>query len=55
MTYARDPRVDDYIDALPAWKQAICQEVRDLVHAADPDVPRRRLLTTPRWQSYHRQ
>ena len=38
MTYATDPRVDDYIDALPDWQQAICQEVRDLVHAADPEV-----------------
>lgn len=38
MTYAVDPRVDDYIDALPEWQQAICREVRDLVHAADPEV-----------------
>ena len=38
MTYVRDPRVDDYIVALAAWQQAICQEVRDLVHAADPEV-----------------
>lgn len=36
--YAKDPRVDAYIGALPAWQQAICQEVRDLVHAADPAV-----------------
>jgi hypothetical protein len=34
----RDPRVDDYIDALPDWQQAICHQVRDLVHAADPEV-----------------
>ena len=33
-----DPRVDLYIEALPAWQQAICQQVRALVHAADPDV-----------------
>jgi hypothetical protein len=33
-----DPRVDDYIDALPAWQQEICRRVRDLVHAADPEV-----------------
>ena len=33
-----DPRVDAYIDALPDWQQAICQQVRDLVHAADPEV-----------------
>ena len=38
LSYVTDPRVDDYIDALPAWQQAICREVRDLVHAADPDV-----------------
>lgn len=38
MTYDADPRVDAYIDALPAWQQAICREVRDLVHAADPEV-----------------
>jgi hypothetical protein len=36
--YHRDPRVDEYIDALPEWQQAICAEVRDLVHAADPEV-----------------
>ena len=33
-----DPRVDAYIDRLPEWQQAICREVRDLVHAADPEV-----------------
>lgn len=38
MTYAHDPRVDAYLDALPDWQQAICRRVRDLVHAADPEV-----------------
>ena len=38
MPYAKDPRVDAYIDALPGWQQNICRRVRDLVHAADPDV-----------------
>ena len=33
-----DPRVDAYIDALPEWQQAICRQVRDLVHAADPEL-----------------
>ena len=33
-----DPRVDAYIDALPDWQQVICKEVRELVHAADPEV-----------------
>ena len=35
MTYTIDPRVDAYIDALPEWQQAICREVRDLVHDVD--------------------
>src|SRR5437868_11105057 len=38
MTYTADPRVEAYIDALPDWQQAICHEVRDLVHAADREV-----------------
>jgi hypothetical protein len=37
-SYDRDPRVDDYIDRLPDWRQKICQELRDLVHAADHEV-----------------
>src|SRR5215475_6077678 len=38
MPYTSDPRVDAYIEDLPGWQQEICQEVRDLVHAADPEV-----------------
>lgn len=38
MANEEDPRVDAYIDSLPQWQQAICREVRELVHAADPDV-----------------
>ena len=38
MPYVKDPRVDAYIDALPEWQQAICREVRELLHATDPDV-----------------
>jgi hypothetical protein len=34
----RDSRVDDYINALPEWQQAICNEVREIVHSADPEV-----------------
>ena len=33
-----DPRVDDYIARLPDWQQAICQQVRRLIHDADPGV-----------------
>ena len=38
MKYIADPRVDAYIDALPDWQQAVCRAVRELVHAADPEV-----------------
>ncbi|HEY0583432.1 MAG TPA: DUF1801 domain-containing protein [Chloroflexota bacterium] len=38
MSYAVDPGVDRYIDALPDWQQAICRQVRELVHAADGEV-----------------
>ena len=38
MPYVADPRVDAYINALPHWQQGICREVRELVHAADPEV-----------------
>ena len=38
MEYTKDPRVDAFIDALPDWQQAVCREVRALVHAADPEV-----------------
>ena len=38
MAYDVDPRVDAYIDPLPEWQQAICRQVRDLVHGADPEV-----------------
>ncbi|WP_412542556.1 DUF1801 domain-containing protein [Longispora sp. K20-0274] len=38
MSYVADPRVDAYIDALPAWQQEICRRVRELVHSADPEV-----------------
>ncbi|MEU7858474.1 DUF1801 domain-containing protein [Nonomuraea sp. NPDC049141] len=30
--------MDDYIGALPKWQRDICQQVRDLIHAADPEV-----------------
>ena len=33
-----DSRVDAYIGQLPDWQQAVCQQVRELVHTADPEV-----------------
>jgi hypothetical protein len=38
MTYEVDHRVDAFIEALPGWQQEICRQVRDTVHAADPEV-----------------
>lgn len=38
MVHRTDPRVDAYIDALPAWQQQLCREVRELLHEADPEV-----------------
>src|SRR4051812_14810210 len=38
MAYSKDPRVDAYIDPLPDWQQKICHQLRDLVHAADPQI-----------------
>jgi hypothetical protein len=38
VAYRADPRVDAYINALPEWQRLICRQVRELVHAADPDV-----------------
>jgi hypothetical protein len=34
----RDPRVDAYIAGLADWQQAICSEVRELIHEAEPDI-----------------
>jgi hypothetical protein len=38
LKYSIDLRVDAFIDALPGWQQAVCREVRELVHGADPEV-----------------
>lgn len=32
------PGVDDYIDALPDWQQAICRELREVILAVDPEI-----------------
>ena len=36
--YQRDPRVDAYFGPLPAGQRQLCQELRGLIHAADPEV-----------------
>ena len=38
MTPTTDPRVDTYIESLPEWQQEICRRVREIAHAADPEM-----------------
>jgi hypothetical protein len=38
MSAGRDPRVDAWIEALPDWQAALCRDLRDVIHEADPDV-----------------
>jgi hypothetical protein len=38
MSEHHDPRVDTYIDGLPEWQRDLCRRLREVVHAADPDV-----------------
>ena len=34
----KNPGVDKYIDNLPIWQKTICQELRKLIHQAEPDI-----------------
>jgi hypothetical protein len=34
----RDPRVDDYLERLPAWQRETLGRVRDLLHETDPEM-----------------
>lgn len=36
--YERDPRVDAFIEALPQWQRQLFEDLRDLIHAADPEI-----------------
>jgi hypothetical protein len=38
VSWVADPRVDAYIEALPAWQQEICRIVREIAHEADPEM-----------------
>jgi hypothetical protein len=35
---SRDSRIDEYIQALPTWQQAICTHIRELIHLAEPEI-----------------
>ncbi len=34
----RDPRVDRYVAGLPEWQHRLCEQLRELIHAADPEI-----------------
>ncbi len=34
----RDPRVDEYLNALPPWQQEVCRRLRELILASDPEI-----------------
>jgi hypothetical protein len=36
--YRTDSRVDSYLGRLPAWQQRLGNELRDLIHEADPEI-----------------
>lgn len=36
--YRKDPRVDAYLDGLPAWQRDIFAQLRDIIHEADPAI-----------------
>lgn len=38
MTGRAHPGVDAYIAQLPEWQQSVCEELRGIVHAADPEI-----------------
>ena len=38
MSAQRHPGVDDYLAEMPDWQREIAEQLRHLVHAADPDV-----------------
>lgn len=35
---ARDPRVDDYLVRLPDWQRETLEQVREVLHRADPEM-----------------
>ena len=34
----RDPAVDAYVAALPAWQRDLCADLREMIRLADPDI-----------------
>jgi hypothetical protein len=38
MNENRISEVDEFIDKLPTWQQAICTKLRELIHQAEPEI-----------------
>ncbi len=38
MSQHTDAMVDQYIEALPAWQAELCRRLREVIHAADPEI-----------------
>ncbi len=36
--YPKHPGVDAYLDVYPDWRGALCRELRDVIHAAEPEM-----------------
>lgn len=36
--YIKDVRIDEYIGKLPEWQMNICNQIRELIHKANPDI-----------------
>lgn len=53
MTVSRDPRVDEYIAALPAWQRAVCERLRELVPDPDGIITGGHGNTTARTVAFH--
>jgi len=33
-----DPRVDRFLGPLPGWQKELCEQIRKLIHEAEPDI-----------------
>ena len=38
MAYLKDPRVDAYLAQLPEWQRELGEQLRQLIHAVDPEI-----------------
>ncbi len=36
--YQRHAGIDAYLDALPDWRGKLCRQLRDAIHAAEPEI-----------------